>query len=65
MFYRILFMQFSPQLLIALEFLVRLKFDDERVTKEDMKRAMDEQYGGEEEVIGQTNNMLMWLFVKT
>ncbi|KAD4584001.1 hypothetical protein E3N88_21602 [Mikania micrantha] len=27
-----------------------LKFDDERVTKEDMKRAMDEQYGGEEEL---------------
>ncbi|XP_021973074.2 ubiquitin carboxyl-terminal hydrolase 12 isoform X1 [Helianthus annuus] len=26
------------------------KFDDERVTKEDMKRALDEQYGGEEEV---------------
>ncbi|KAK1288930.1 Ubiquitin carboxyl-terminal hydrolase 12 [Acorus calamus] len=28
----------------------RLKFDDERVTKEDMKRALEEQYGGEEEV---------------
>ncbi|KAF5780072.1 putative ubiquitinyl hydrolase 1 [Helianthus annuus] len=27
-----------------------LKFDDERVTKEDMKRALDEQYGGEEEL---------------
>ncbi|GAB4824573.1 CSN-associated deubiquitinating enzyme Ubp12 [Ancistrocladus abbreviatus] len=26
------------------------KFDDERVTKEDMKRALEEQYGGEEEV---------------
>ncbi|KAL8241254.1 hypothetical protein R6Q59_014881 [Mikania micrantha] len=26
------------------------KFDDERVTKEDMKRALDEQYGGEEEL---------------
>jgi ubiquitin carboxyl-terminal hydrolase 7 len=26
------------------------KFDDERVTKEDMKRAMEEQYGGEEEL---------------
>ncbi|KAK4765694.1 hypothetical protein SAY86_026784 [Trapa natans] len=31
-----------------------LKFDDERVTKEDMKRALDEQYGGEEE-LPQTN----------
>jgi len=29
----------------------RFKFDDERVTKEDMKRALEEQYGGEEEVI--------------
>ena len=28
----------------------RFKFDDERVTKEDMKRALEEQYGGEEEV---------------
>ncbi|GKD63709.1 hypothetical protein Tco_1305817, partial [Tanacetum coccineum] len=27
----------------------RLKFDDERVTKEDMKRALDEKYGGEKE----------------
>ncbi|KAJ9553775.1 hypothetical protein OSB04_017820 [Centaurea solstitialis] len=27
-----------------------LKFDDERVTKEDIKRALDEQYGGEEEL---------------
>ncbi|XP_042437838.1 ubiquitin C-terminal hydrolase 13-like isoform X3 [Zingiber officinale] len=26
------------------------KFDDERVTKEDMKRAIEEQYGGEEEL---------------
>ncbi|XP_062207009.1 ubiquitin C-terminal hydrolase 13-like isoform X1 [Phragmites australis] len=26
------------------------KFDDERVTKEDMKRALEEQYGGEEEL---------------
>ncbi|XP_075104237.1 ubiquitin C-terminal hydrolase 12-like isoform X3 [Nicotiana tabacum] len=26
------------------------KFDDERVTKEDLKRALEEQYGGEEEV---------------
>ena len=28
----------------------RYKFDDERVTKEDMNRALEEQYGGEEEV---------------
>lgn len=28
----------------------RFKFDDERVTKEDAKRALEEQYGGEEEV---------------
>lgn len=31
-------------------FYVRYKFDDERVTKEDNKRALEEQYGGEEEV---------------
>ena len=30
--------------------MIRFKFDDERVTKEDMKRALEEQYGGEEEV---------------
>lgn len=30
---------------------IRFKFDDERVTKEDMKRALEEQYGGEEEVM--------------
>lgn len=29
----------------------RFKFDDERVTKEDIKRALEEQYGGEEEVL--------------
>ncbi|KAJ6727514.1 UBIQUITIN-SPECIFIC PROTEASE 12-RELATED [Salix purpurea] len=32
----------------------RFKFDDERVTKEDIKRALEEQYGGEEE-LAQTN----------
>ncbi|WRX24728.1 Peptidase C19 [Theobroma cacao] len=37
-----------------LVFSVRYKFDDERVTKEDMKRALEEQYGGEEE-LPQTN----------
>ncbi|KHG30204.1 Ubiquitin carboxyl-terminal hydrolase 13 -like protein [Gossypium arboreum] len=31
----------------------RYKFDDERVTKEDMKKALEEQYGGEE--LPQTN----------
>lgn len=31
--------------------LCRFKFDDERVTKEDIKRALEEQYGGEEEVV--------------
>ncbi|KAJ0982593.1 hypothetical protein J5N97_010848 [Dioscorea zingiberensis] len=30
------------------------KFDDERVTKEDLKKALEEQYGGEEE-LPQTN----------
>lgn len=29
----------------------RYKFDDEHVTKEEMKRALEDQYGGEEEVI--------------
>lgn len=29
---------------------IRYKFDDERVTKEELKRALEEQYGGEEEV---------------
>ncbi|XP_074566066.1 ubiquitin C-terminal hydrolase 13-like isoform X2 [Curcuma longa] len=32
------------------------KFDDERVTKEDMKRAIEEQYGGEEEMNPGFNN---------
>lgn len=31
-------------------FFCRFKFDDERVTKEELKRALEEQYGGEEEV---------------
>lgn len=30
--------------------MLRYKFDDERVTKEDAKKALEEQYGGEEEV---------------
>jgi hypothetical protein len=29
----------------------RYKFDDEHVTKEETKRALEDQYGGEEEVI--------------
>ncbi|KAK7824509.1 ubiquitin carboxyl-terminal hydrolase 12, partial [Quercus suber] len=29
---------------------MKFKFDDERVTKEDVKRALEEQYGGEEEL---------------
>jgi hypothetical protein len=32
----------------------RYKFDDERVTKEELRRALEEQYGGEEE-FPQTN----------
>ncbi|XP_052184999.1 ubiquitin C-terminal hydrolase 13-like isoform X3 [Diospyros lotus] len=32
------------------------KFDDERVTKEDIKRALEEQYGGEEETNPGFNN---------
>ena len=35
-------------------YIKRYKFDDERVTKEDNKRALEEQYGGEEELL-QTN----------
>ena len=30
--------------------MLRYKFDDERVTKEGAKRALEEQFGGEEEV---------------
>ncbi|XP_009368548.2 ubiquitin C-terminal hydrolase 12-like isoform X1 [Pyrus x bretschneideri] len=42
------------------------KFDDERVTKEDIKRALEEQYGGEEE-LPQTNpgfNNTLFKFTK-
>ena len=38
------FLFFSPHVML------RYKFDDERVTKEGAKRAIEEQYGGEEEV---------------
>ena len=38
--------------------LFRFKFDDERVTKEDMKKALEEQYGGEEEVCIAKQNAL-------
>uniref|UniRef100_A0A0E0E7R8 ubiquitinyl hydrolase 1 n=1 Tax=Oryza meridionalis TaxID=40149 RepID=A0A0E0E7R8_9ORYZ len=34
----------------------KFKFDDERVTKEDAKRALEEQYGGEEETNPGLNN---------
>src|SRR5207237_9638460 len=30
--------------------ILRYRFDDERVTKEEAKKALEEQYGGEEEV---------------
>ncbi|KAK9841636.1 hypothetical protein WJX74_009141 [Apatococcus lobatus] len=33
-----------------------LKFDDEKVTKEDAKRGLEDQYGGEEENLHPTNN---------
>lgn len=36
--------------LLTLLIFDRFKFDDERVTKEEPKRALEEQYGGEEEV---------------
>lgn len=39
----------------ALFLSIRYKFDDERVTKEDMKRALEEQYGGVEEVKASIN----------
>lgn len=35
----------------------RFKFDDERVTKENVKRALEEQYGGEEEVNNLVNSL--------
>jgi hypothetical protein len=38
------------------------KFDDERVTKEELKRALDEQYGGEEEVYCFINGWLSICF---
>lgn len=41
---------FDLWLNVIIWFYVRYKFDDERVTKEDNKRALEEQYGGEEEV---------------
>lgn len=40
--------------------LFRFKFDDERVTKEDIKRALEEQYGGEEEV---QFSILLWIML--
>lgn len=35
---------------VYIGFCIRYKFDDERVTKEEVKKALEEQYGGEEEV---------------
>ncbi|WRX12507.1 Peptidase C19 [Theobroma cacao] len=53
----VLFIDFPPVLQLQLkrfeyDFMrdTMVKFDDERVTKEDMKRALEEQYGGEEEL---------------
>ena len=43
--------QFYYWVPIPFTFFCRFKFDDERVTKEDMKRVLEEQYGGEEEVL--------------
>lgn len=40
----------------------RFKFDDERVTKEDLKKALEEQYGGEEEVYVANHNVLSAAF---
>lgn len=40
-----------PITILNMGLVLRYKFDDERVTKEDNKRALEEQYGGEEEVI--------------
>ena len=56
----------SLHALIECIWLIRYKFDDERVTKEDTKRALEEQYGGEEEVIvfsiGCEIDPLIWTF---
>jgi hypothetical protein len=41
----------------------RYKFDDERVTKEDMKRALEEQYGGEEEVVFLWAQLVIFYFL--
>ncbi|KAK9185454.1 hypothetical protein WN943_025810 [Citrus x changshan-huyou] len=49
-----LLLNLCVHLLSALNYKARYKFDDERVTKEDLKRALEEQYGGEEE-LPQTN----------
>ena len=43
--------------------LSRFKFDDERVTKEDVKRALEEQYGGEEEVLFSGDCLLKLIFL--
>lgn len=43
---------------MIISFHIRYKFDDERVTKEDNKRALEEQYGGEEEVYALTAHLI-------
>ena len=49
-FWRYFFVSRSIIIVVFIIVFYRFKFDDERVTKEDMKRALEEQYGGEEEV---------------
>jgi hypothetical protein len=54
-------LSFYRPLLITPVLHVRYKFDDERVTKEELKRALEEQYGGEEEVHPQYAYLLVML----
>ena len=58
--------RFPLKFSLVVECTLRYKFDDERVTKEDIKRALEEQYGGEEEVnafIQNTLNILISLLL--
>ncbi|KAI3961734.1 hypothetical protein MKW92_024753 [Papaver armeniacum] len=54
----------QPSLINAVLDVSRFKFDDERVTKEDMKRALEEQYGGEEELPNAGFNNTPFKFTK-
>ena len=45
------------------DWLSRFKFDDERVTKEDVTKALEEQYGGEEEVLFLGYSLLKLIFL--